>query len=430
MNPSIKKSTKKKSFSIFLSLMSALVLTFQFTGCDKGSFTAHSSFTEIDSPAGLNSQSPRLSQDLQGNPLLSWIELEGERSILKYSVMRQDQWSLSQEVARGDDWVINGSDTPSVVQLSESLMAAHWLVKNPNGSFAYDIFTSHSQNNGKTWSNPVTPHTDGTAVEHGFANIYKTSGEGGEGYGLVWLDSANVSMKIFADSVHSTSGVSLRSALIDLDGSIYEEQLVDFLVCDCCPTALTQGSQGPIVAYRNRDETEQRDIFYTQLRDGHWSKPSPVGFDDWHIAGCPVNGPAIASVGNTVAIAWFTAAGGRKSVRIAISRNGGVTFEPQFEIDHGDTLGRVSLAMDSSKQITVSWLTVPKGSKFAQIQLAAYDLKSGPLSQISQDTIILETNKPVGVPVMASLASGGGILAWTAGGVRGPRVKVFSWTEG
>lgn len=427
MNPITKKRNKKRSFSFVIPSLAALILCFQLSGCDPSSLANESTLIERDSPASSNSQSPRLSQDLSGNPLLSWIDSEGKYSILKYSIMTQGQWSPSQEVARGSDWVVNGADTPSVVQLANSLLAAHWLVENPDAPFAYDIFVSHSVDMGKTWSKPVTPHLDGTATEHGFVSLYKPVGEGDKGYGAVWLDGRHTSGKTPAEHGYKMSGVALRSAMIGLDGSIYEQKVIDDLVCDCCPTALTQGPHGPIVVYRNRDQSEQRDIFYAQLSDGQWSKPSTVGFDDWHITGCPVNGPATSSVGNTLAVAWFTAAGGRKSVRLAISQNAGLTFEPSVEVDHGDILGRVSLTMNKAMQVSMSWLTVPRGSEFAALQLATFSLEGSALSKISQNSITLATKKPIGVPVLAALAEGAGVLAWTGGGVRSPKVRVFVW---
>ena len=281
--PSIHQTIRSVVLWPGLRLFALFIFILQIGGCD-GLAPSGSTFTEIASPAGSNSQSPRLSQDANGNPLLSWIESEGGYAILKYSTMVQGQWSPPQEVARGDDWVLNGADTPSVVQLSNSLLAAHWLVENPAAPYAYDILVSHSLSNGKTWSKPLTPHTDGTATEHGFVNLYK--GENDQSYGVVWLDGRNASMQSPAGHGHSMSGVALRSAIIGIDGSVYDQQVVDDLVCDCCPTALTHGPQGPVVAYRNRDETEQRDIFYAQLREGQWSLPSSVGFDDWHITGC------------------------------------------------------------------------------------------------------------------------------------------------
>ena len=427
----MKSSNQTIFFAVVLSLFASFILTVQMAGCDgfsRSGSKAGLNLAEMASPASANSQSPRLSQDVSGNPLLSWIETKGQFSVLKYSTLAQGQWSPSREVARGNDWVVNGADTPSIMQFSENLMAAHWLVANPAAPFAYDIFVSHSLDNGKSWSKPLTPHTDGTATEHGFVNLYKSMGD--DLYGVVWLDGRSAAKSAPAGRGHSMPGVALRSAVIGLDGSVHEQKVVDHLVCDCCPTALTQGLQGPIVAYRNRDKTEQRDIYYTQLINGQWSEPSSVGFDDWHISGCPVNGPAISSVENTVAIAWFTAAGGRKSIRLAVSLDGGQTFGAATEIDHGDVIGRVSLAIDGSRQITVSWLTVSATAEATEIQVAVYALNDQILTQVTEESIVLQTKKPNGIPIIASLAKGAGVLAWTGGSVRSPKVNVYSWGGG
>ena len=406
--------------------LATLVLVAPLLGCD-ASILESSNVRETASPAGSNSQSPRLSQDINGNPLLSWIETEGAASMLKYSVLSQGQWSQPREVSRGNSWMVNGADRPSVVQLTDALFAAHWLVKNPASAFAYDIFTSHSLTEGRSWSKPIMPYTGVKPGEYGFVSLYHSADEFGDAYGVVWLDGRNVGDQISADERHDQAGVALRSVQIGLDGSLKEQTIIDNLVCDCCPTSLTQGPLGPIVAYRNRDESEQRDIFFSRLTEGQWSTPLPVGFDDWHINGCPVNGPVIVSQGAVVAAAWFTAAGGRKSIRLALSRDGGQTFGQSTEVDHGPVIGRVDLAIDRANHIVVSWLAVPEDSEYAEIRLQAYVVGDVSLEREASDSITLKTKRPRGIPVIASLSDDASILVWTSGSVMAPKVAVKIW---
>lgn len=414
-------SPNKRYFYTFLA---CLILAFQTVGCDV-SLPSASGLTEMDSPVGSNSRSPRLSQTTEGNPLLSWVEMGEDAAILKFSTFEQGRWSAAQEVARGDDWVVNGADTPSVVQVSDSVFAAHWLVENPASAFAYNVLTSFSLDRGETWSKTIMPHSDGTATEHGFVNLYNTGAT--DSYGIVWLDGRNSDMNPSSASAHAGGGVALYSAVVRLDGSISAEEPVDQLACDCCPTSVAQGPLGPIVAYRNRDESEQRDIFYSRLINGKWSTPASVGFDDWHITGCPVNGPAIASYADVVAVAWFTAAGGRKRIRLAISHDGGQVFEEPFEVAHGNVQGRVGVVLDASNQVTVSWLSVPTNGELAEIQLRTYSLVEKNLQQINQTSKTIASSKAQGLPVIALGPEGSVILAWTDGSIRSPKVKVFEW---
>ena len=40
--------------------------------------------------------------------------------------------------------------------------------------------------------------------------------------------------------------------------------------------------------------------------NGKWLAPQSVFNDNWKIAACPVNGPALAAHGRNVAMTWFT----------------------------------------------------------------------------------------------------------------------------
>ena len=88
-------------------------------------------------------------------------------------------------------------------------------------------------------------------------------------------------------------------------------------------TAAAVTAEGPIVAYRDRSEGEIRDIYISRLAGGTWSEPAPVHRDNWKIAACPVNGPALSANGRQVAIAWFTAQGEEGHVFAAFSSDPG-----------------------------------------------------------------------------------------------------------
>ena len=94
---------------------------------------------------------------------------------------------------------------------------------------------------------------------------------------------------------------TLRAAVMDAQGQFTERQQVDALVCDCCQTAAVMTLDGPLVIYRDRTETERRDIASSRRLQGNWTVSQPVGVDGWQINGCPVNGPALVARENDVA---------------------------------------------------------------------------------------------------------------------------------
>jgi hypothetical protein len=102
---------------------------------------------------------------------------------------------------------------------------------------------------------------------------------------------------------------------------------------------------------------EVRDIGLVRLSGNRSSDPITVYADNWKIPGCPVNGPSIAALGETVAVVWFTmGTDGKGRVRLAVSRDGGGVFGAPMAIDDGRPLGRVDVAILTDDSVLVCWM--------------------------------------------------------------------------
>jgi len=198
---------------------------------------------------------------------------------------------------------------------------------------------------------PLTPHRDSTLTEHGFVSMVPYNGQ----ILAVWLDGRNYSLINENDTVPADE-MSLRSAVIDKNGQLSEELLVDGRVCSCCQTDAALVSTGPIVVYRDRSEQEIRDISVVRLLEGQWTKPQSVFNDNWEIGGCPVNGPAIEANGDLVAVAWFTSANEVPKIKVSFSTNAGKTFNQAIEISESNPTGRVDLILLNDGSALMSWL--------------------------------------------------------------------------
>ena len=121
----------------------------------------------LPSPAGANSSEPQLTSQ-GGHVILSWLEVSGERAILKFAERTASGWSNAQTVASGTHFFVNSFDVPSVHALSDGALAAHWEERlgADEDSDASKVMLSWSKDQGHTWSRPVTPHHDGTNTEH------------------------------------------------------------------------------------------------------------------------------------------------------------------------------------------------------------------------------------------------------------------------
>ncbi len=320
-------------------------------------------FREIDSPAAAGSGLPDLFVTPGGEVLLSWVESGAEKkSALRFARLVGEAWSAPQTIAEGDDWFVNWADFPSIVALDDGTLAAHLLVKSSPETFSYDVQITQSRDGGQTWSSPTKPHRDGTLTEHGFVSMLP----GRDGRLLaVWLDGRNTGG---GHGGHGGGAMTLRAATLGPDGTLDDEAELDDRICDCCQTSAARTQNGVIVAYRDRSETEIRDIAVVRLGEDGWSAPRVVHEDDWKIAGCPVNGPALAADGARVAVAWFTAAGDTPRVRLALSSDEGATFGPAITIDDGNPIGRVDVAMLPEGGALVSWVEKIQGGAAIRIR--------------------------------------------------------------
>ncbi len=353
--------------------------------------------------AGAGSAEPHLARAADGSVVLSWIEPDGETMALRAATLHDDAWQSPVTVASGNNWFINWADFPSVQPIDETLWAAHWLVKTAGTAFSYDVAIAISTDAGKTWSAPVTPHDDGTASEHGFVTLFPWQGA----IGALWLDGRNMAGEGHGDA--QSGGMTLRSAVIGSDGAISNPQLIDELVCDCCQTDVAPGQNGPIAVYRNRSETEIRDIHVVAAKDGKWQANRPVADDGWQIAACPVNGPAIVSNGSVVAVAWFTAANDDSQLRMAWSSDDGATFDTPVDIDIDRPIGRVDIEILDDGSAVVSWLRTGENN---QGEICVRQV--APSGQLGPVQVVVKTGagRASGFPQM--LRDGADlIIAWT-----------------
>jgi hypothetical protein len=360
----------------------------------------------VDTPAAPGSAQPQLTVSSRG-VLLSWVERAGETASLKFAERTSTGWTQPRTVSSGTDWFVNWADVPSVVRLADNSLYGHWLQKSGPDTYAYDVRLSRSTDDGKTWTPSFTPHHDGTKTEHGFASLFQMPGAG---LGLVWLDGRAMKSESPGHDSHGGGGeMSVRGAIYDTTGKQTSETAVDLRVCECCPTAAAVTADGPIIAYRDRSPEEIRDIYISRLANGKWTEPVAVHKDNWKIAACPVNGPALSADGRRVVIAWFTAKDDQPHAFAAFSEDAGKTFSAPVRLDDVSALGRVDIALLDDGSAVATWIEFAEGR--AQFKLRRVDASGtrSPAMTVSS--------------LAASRASGYPRLA------RSGNELVFAWTE-
>lgn len=309
-------------------------------------------------PVGPGAMAPRL-RALGNELLLTWIEpvattshkTRTKRHRVRFSRLVEATWTPAATISEGAEVVANWADAPSAMRGGDGALVASWAEKSGDKAYAYDVVLGRSTDGGTTWTRLGLAHDDGTASEHGFVSLIREA----NGVRAFWLDGRLTATK---DTAGHAGSMTLRTGMVSSDG-VTRSELVDSRTCDCCGTSAVSTSRGPLVAYRDRSETEVRDIAVVRRGGGDWGRPRPLHVDGWTVPGCPVNGPMLAVEGDRVAAAWYTYVNGQARVRAAISPDGGATFGDATEVaspaGRSAPIGRVDVVSYGDGAV-VSWL--------------------------------------------------------------------------
>ena len=380
-----------------------VTLAFMFMGCGQPAYK------ELPLAQMANTGEPSLSVADDGTVTLTYLQQAQGMETLYLRELRGDQWSAPRRIAEGEDLLVNWADFPTLID-ADNQLTAQWMIRNPAPGFAYDVYTATSTDDGRTWSTPQRLHADTSATEHGFVSLYA----GGTGVGAFWLDGQRYAQDDAPD------GMELRHKVIGATGP-QSEDVVDALVCDCCQTDVAVVAGAPMVVYRDRSESNIRDISIARQENGAWVS-TPVAEDGWYITGCPVNGPAIAAAHDVVAVAWFTAVP-VNSVRVAFSFDGGRSFAAPVDVSPDSPVGRVDLVVDAAGNAIVSWLSpAQQGFVYRRVQ------PSGEMGKIHL-VAPMASHRNAGFPRMVQ-SDDRLIFAWTDSLADSPTVRAMSLSGG
>jgi len=226
-------------------------------------------------------------------------------------------------------------EQPPRVAVSAGDIAVVWPSKR-TGSAA--IRMARSKDGGRTFSHAITLHDATLKGARGWQSL--TVGPDGL-LRAMWLDGRNAQHMPAMDhsSMQHTGSPrqDVYAAVIDASDHVSETQ-VAANVCFCCKTAIVAAGDHRVFAvWRNIFPGSIRDIAMAVSADGgrSFAPLSRVSADEWQIAGCPEDGPAIAvDSGETVHIVWPTVVtkGGTQKVVFYSSTKDGRAFTPRVRL--------------------------------------------------------------------------------------------------
>tara|TARA_B100001540_G_scaffold30484_1_gene26407 strand:- start:38 stop:1186 length:1149 start_codon:yes stop_codon:yes gene_type:complete len=345
---------------------------------------------------------------------ISWTEQVLDSNFLYVTKLEGGSWSNKKLITKGTDWFVNWADFPSISynNLSNSIFSFH-LQKSSEETFSYDV--NYHINSKETWKDMNKIHDDNTFSEHGFVSSipYK------DGFMVSWLDGRNTYG--VGDHGHAKGAMTIRSAVLDFNGNIVSQNVIDEMVCECCQTSMAISGDIPIVVYRDRSEGEIRDIYYSRYIDSNWTEPHPIHNDGWEINGCPVNGPNVDSYGDNVVVSWFSASNGRPKVNLKFSTDNGRTFGDKILIDEVDNspLGRVDIELISETEAIISWLSTVDGKGKLLIRKIKTNGEIGLIKVVDE----ISTERSTGFPQIEKF-NDDVYISWTDNSELGKKVRV------
>jgi hypothetical protein len=384
----------------------------------------------LDLGSGPNTAQPSVAVDPGRGFIVTWQWRDGERARLDFVEVATDgrigrRGTIADSAHSGPDgsaarWFVNWADFPSLVVLDNGDWVAHWLQKSGDSTYAYEIRVVRSRDRGQTWSTSVLPHTDGTETEHGFVSLLPA---GGDRVRLVWLDGRDTAAPpgheghAAHDDPAAHGSMSLRSAMLDRRGRLSAETRLDADTCSCCQTDAVRQGERVLVAYRDHGADELRNMHWLEHVDGRWSADRVLHDDGWRIAGCPVNGPALAAGNGPVLAVWPTMQGDELVVRVAVEGERG--FGVPVDLERGTrTLGRVDAAA-WGEEFLVAWLGAGEAEGDSALRLVRVDARL----DVGERLVLanLPPGRSSGVPRMAAV-DGVAVVAWVDAGDGAPTV--------
>jgi hypothetical protein len=373
--------------------------------------TALAQWKDVPPAAKPGSGMPNFARSADGHIFLSWIDPSNEKShALRFSRWTGASWSAPETISEGSGWFVNWADFPAMSIALDGSMLAHWLVRaEAGGKYGYGIRVARREAGTQgTWKQIAAFNENDTADYAGFLSF--------AGLGASYLSPPVSSNSHSAQHQHGSEEghlKTLRFAEFNSAGKLINDRQIDGDVCSCCQTSSAETPSGILVAYRDHQPGEIRDISIVRIKDGQASAPQVLHRDGWQINGCPTEGPSVAAFGNNVGIAWLTRAGGVSRLKLSLSQDGGRRFRPPLSVDDGTPLGRPHLIPISGTEFLLAWLEREGDSASIRLRRVSADGQRGSSITVAR----VPASRTTGLPRVA-LHGAQVLVAWREEAVR------------
>ena len=320
---------------LFLALPALLVAADNRTGAP----AAPSAVFEAEAQSIGQSKSPKFfARRAHGLMMVSTVPQPGGGADLIFQASSDLGDSFAEQMRVNDvagEVADHGENSPQLLTSpDDSMLYAVWGAKDPKNPAGSVIRFSAAGSMRTVWSPAKILNDDGLPVSHSFQSA--AVGPDGTIY-AAWLDGR--------DGRSTTEGATGGTTSIFLtkstDGgkSFSKNVRVARNVCPCCRVAFGFVGDKVLLAWRQVEAGDIRDIYFASSTDrgDTWETGKPVFRDGWKIKGCPHVGPSMATLNGKVYVTWFSEGAGDPSIYLAVSSDAGKTFAPRQKISVGTT---------------------------------------------------------------------------------------------
>jgi len=196
-----------------------------------------------------------------------------------------------------------GENRPKIAVNNKGAIYVSWTTPLKK-RFTGNVRFSYSNDNGKTFSRPITVNDNLDITGHRFEAL--SVADNGNIY-LAWLDKRDrFKAEKAAKKYH---GAALYYSWSDNGGkSFHQNQKIIDHSCECCRVAMQTDSHNlPVILWRNIYGKNTRDHALVNFKSvDKPGEPQRVSFDNWQVDACPHHGPDLSiSNADTYHLVWF-----------------------------------------------------------------------------------------------------------------------------
>jgi hypothetical protein len=293
----------------------------------------------------VSASSPRLGLWVPNSLLALTVGGDGSQSQLLFRISEDGGDTFEKPVPvseAGANVRAGGENSPVLFTDVQGDIFAAWF--QDSAAHTPQLMVSGTKDFGQSFQKPVNV-IDADRKSDAYAGFPTIAASPKGDVYVAWLDERDHSQPEGSSSVYF-----VRST--DHGATFSHDVKIAAAACPCCRPQLYVASNGEIyLAWRKVFDGDVRDMVLARSLDGGktFSAPVRLAVDDWVLHACPDTGPSIAARNGRVYVAWYSEGHGTAGIRLAISSDGGASFDPE-QIASGDVTDpnhpRLSVAED------------------------------------------------------------------------------------